>query len=52
MQRWTLRTRFLLFALACLVPFGVVLGYFRARALLFGADRPPAGPAAGEGERA
>ena len=33
MQRWTLRTRFLLFALACLVPFGVVLGYYLDRTL-------------------
>jgi signal transduction histidine kinase len=33
MQRWSLRTRFLLFALACLVPFGVVLGYYLDRNL-------------------
>lgn len=33
MQRWTLRTRFLLFALACLVPFSVVLGYYLDRSL-------------------
>ncbi len=33
MHRWTLRTRFLLFALACLVPFGVVLGYYLDRNL-------------------
>ncbi len=33
MRRWSLRTRFLLFALACLVPFSVVLGYYLDRNL-------------------
>lgn len=33
MRRWSLRTRFLLFALACLVPFGAILGYYLDRNL-------------------
>jgi signal transduction histidine kinase len=33
MHRWSLRTRFLLFALACLLPFGVALGYYLDRNL-------------------